>query len=184
MHGVTPYLLLAMLGAAIAGAGFATAGAGGTAPGNPDLGFYLSAKARSGEIADPALAVAAGIPDHSGRERALVYAAVRDVARSAGIPAAAESAIATFESVRSVRPGSGTALSRLTAPQSTASAPPPGSRIYVFRFCKILIRPFRQIYPPHRRSFSYGCPPASPRDRSARRGPARRHGDGRPDRLR
>jgi hypothetical protein len=104
MHGVTPYLLLAMLGAAIAGAGFATAGAGGTAPGNPDLGFYLSAKARSGEIADPALAVAAGIPDHSGRERALVYAAVRDVARSAGIPAAAESAIATFESVRSYVP--------------------------------------------------------------------------------
>ena len=105
MQGVTPYLLLAMLGAAIAGAGFAAAGAGGaSAPGNPDLGFYLSAKARSGEIADPALALAAGIPDHSGRERALVYAAVRDLARSAGLPAGAESAIAAFESVRAGLP--------------------------------------------------------------------------------
>jgi hypothetical protein len=101
MQGVTPYLLLAMLGAAIAGSGFVAAGAGGSAPDNPDLGFYLSAKARSGEIVDPALAVAAGIQDHSGRERALIYAAVRDLARSAGTPAAAESAIAAFESVRS-----------------------------------------------------------------------------------
>ena len=105
MQGVTPYLLLAMLGAAIAGTGFVVAGAGGaSAPGNPDLGFYLSAKARSGELADPALALAAGIPDHAGRERALVYAAVRDMARSAGIPAAAESAIAAFESVRAGLP--------------------------------------------------------------------------------
>ncbi len=104
MQGVTPYLLLAMLGAAIAGAGFVAAGAGGLAPNNPDLGFYLSAKARSGEVADPALADAAGIPDHSVRERALVYAAVRDVARSAGISAAAENAIAVFESMRSSVP--------------------------------------------------------------------------------
>ncbi len=105
MQGVTPCLLLAMLGAAIAGAGFAATGSDGAwAPGNPDLGFYLSAKARSGEIVDPALALAAGIPDHAGRERALVYAAVRDMARSAGIPATAESAIATFESVRAGLP--------------------------------------------------------------------------------
>lgn len=90
-----------MLGAAIAGAGFVAAGTGGSAPDNPDLGFYLSAKARSGEAVDPALALAVGIPDHSGQERALVYAAFRDLARSAGIPAAAESAIAAFESVRS-----------------------------------------------------------------------------------
>ena len=91
MQGVAPYLLHAMLGAAVAGAGFAAAGAGGMAPGNPDLGFYLSAKARSGEDADRALAAAAGIPDHSGRERALVYAAVRDMARSAGTAVVAES---------------------------------------------------------------------------------------------
>lgn len=105
MQGVTPYLLLAMLGAAIAGAGFAAAGAGApSAPGNPDLGFYLSAKARSGEMADPALALAAGIPDHAGRERALVYAAVRDLAGSAGLSATAESAIAAFESVRAGLP--------------------------------------------------------------------------------
>jgi hypothetical protein len=104
MQGVTQYLLLAMLGAAIAGSGFAAAGAGGSAPDNPDLGFYLSAKARSGELVDPALAVAAGIPDHSGRERALIYAAVRDLARSAGTPAAAESAIAVIESIRSSVP--------------------------------------------------------------------------------
>lgn len=104
MQGVTPYLLLAMLGAAIAGAGFVAAGAGGSAPENPDLGFYLSAKARSGEVVDPALAVAAGIPDQSVRERALVYAAVRDMARSAGASATAESAIAGFESVRSLIP--------------------------------------------------------------------------------
>jgi hypothetical protein len=101
MQGVTPYLLLAMLGAAIAGAGFVAAGAGGAAaPGNPDLGFYLSAKARAGEVTDPALAFAAGIPDHSGRERALVYAAVRELARSAGISATAEDVIGAFESVR------------------------------------------------------------------------------------
>jgi hypothetical protein len=93
MHGVTPYLLLAMLGAAIAGAGFVAAGAGGTAPTNPDLGFYLAAKARAGETVDPALAVAAGIPDRSGRERALIYAAIRDLARSAGNPDAAERAM-------------------------------------------------------------------------------------------
>lgn len=104
MHGVTPYLLLAMLGAAIAGAGFVAAGAGGSAPENPDLGFYLSAKARSGEVVDPALAVAAGIPDQPGRERALVYAAVRDFARSAGATDVAESAIAALESVRSALP--------------------------------------------------------------------------------
>ncbi|HIH02470.1 MAG TPA: hypothetical protein HA263_01005 [Methanoregulaceae archaeon] len=101
MHGVTPYLLLAMLGAAIAGAGFVAAGAGGMAPDNPDLGFYLSAKARSGEVVNPAIAVAAGIPDQSARERSLVYAAVRDFARSAGVSTAAESAIAAFESIRS-----------------------------------------------------------------------------------
>ena len=105
MQGVTPYLLLAMLGAAIAGAGFVAAGAGGLAPNNPDLGFYLSAKARSGEVADPALAAAAAIPDHSVRERALVYAAFRDVARSAGISGAAERAIAVLESVRARVPG-------------------------------------------------------------------------------
>jgi hypothetical protein len=105
MQGVTPYLLLAMLGAAIAGAGFVAAGAGSTAaPGNPDLGFYLSAKERTGEAADPALALAAGIPDHAGRERALVYAAVRDLAQTAGIPATAESAIAAFESLRLALP--------------------------------------------------------------------------------
>jgi hypothetical protein len=101
MNGVTPYLLLAMLGAAIAGAGFVAAGAGGEAPGNPDLGFYLWAKARTGEAADPALALAAGIPDRAGQERALVYAALRDAARSAGASAAAESVIAAFESIRS-----------------------------------------------------------------------------------
>lgn len=101
MNGVTPYLLLAMLGAAVAGAGFVAAGAGGETPGNPDLGFYLWAKARAGETADPALALAAGIPDHAGQERALIYAALRDAARSAGASAAAESVIAAFESVRS-----------------------------------------------------------------------------------
>jgi hypothetical protein len=105
MHGVTPYLLLAMLGAAIAGAGFVAAGAGGAAPDNPDLGFYLSAKARLGEAVDPALSSASGITDQPARERALVYAAVRDTARSAGTPTAAESLIAALESIRSYVPG-------------------------------------------------------------------------------
>lgn len=107
MQGVTPYLLLAMLGAAIAGAGFVAAGTGGTTSHSPDLGFYLSAKARSGEIVDPAIALAAGITDRPGQERALVYAAVRDMARSAGISGTAEKAIAAFESLRSSVPALG-----------------------------------------------------------------------------
>lgn len=93
-----------MLGAAIAGGGFVAAGAGGAAPVNPDLGFYLAAKARAGEAVDPALASAAAIPDQPGRERALLYAAARDMARSAGVPGAAEAAIAALESLRSRLP--------------------------------------------------------------------------------
>lgn len=104
MHGVTPYLLLAMLGAALAGAGLAVPSPGGATAGNPDLGFYLAAKARAGDVVDPALAVAAAIPDRAGRERACIYAAVRDAARSAGVSATAERAITALESVRSSLP--------------------------------------------------------------------------------
>lgn len=104
MHEVTPYLLLAMLGAAVAGACFVAAGAGGPAPGNRDLGFYLSAKARSGEAADPALVAAADLHSPAERERAFIYAAVRDAAQSAGVRSAAESALGAVDSLRAHLP--------------------------------------------------------------------------------
>lgn len=92
--------MLAMLGAALAGAGFAAAGTGGAAPENQDLAFYLWAQARAGEAVDPALGMAAGIPDQPGRERLFIYAAFRDLARTAGAMPAAEGLIDSFESTR------------------------------------------------------------------------------------
>lgn len=91
MQGVAPYLLHALLGAAVAAPGFAAAGAGGVAPDTPDLGLSPSTTGRSVEDVDRAFAAAAGISDHSGRERALVHGAVRDTSRSAGTAVVAES---------------------------------------------------------------------------------------------
>ena len=96
--------MLAMLGAALAGAGFAAAGAGGVAPENPDFAFYLSAQARTGAVVDPALGAAAGVTDQPGRERAFIYAALRDLARSAGAVPAAEDLIGSLETVRGALP--------------------------------------------------------------------------------
>jgi hypothetical protein len=101
MQRVTSYLLMVMLGAALAGAGFASASAGGTTQENRDIAFYLWAKARTGEAVDPAIGLAAGLPDQSARERTLLYAALRDLAHNVGADATADDLIRVFETVRS-----------------------------------------------------------------------------------
>ena len=92
--------MLLMLGAALAGAGLAATGVNGAAPENPDLAFYLWAQARAGEVVDPAIGQAAGLPDKPARERTLLYAALRGVARDAGVESATDDLIRLFESVR------------------------------------------------------------------------------------
>jgi hypothetical protein len=82
---------------AVAGPGFAAAGAGSIAPDTPDHGFSLSATGRPGEEVDRAFAAATGIPDHCGREHALVHGSVPDPSRSAGTTVVPGSTIAPLE---------------------------------------------------------------------------------------
>lgn len=100
MQRVPSYLMLMMLGAAVVGAGLAATGANEFAPENPDLAFYLWAQARAGEAVDPAIGLAAGLPDQPARERTLLYTALRGFAHDAGADSAAEDLIRAFETVR------------------------------------------------------------------------------------
>ncbi len=100
MQGVSSYLMLLMLGAALAGAGLAATGVNGTAPENPNITFYLWVQARAGKVVDPAIGQAAGLPDKPARERTLLYAALRGVTRDAGAESAADDLIRVFEMVR------------------------------------------------------------------------------------